>query len=815
MLPRPEVGPQDPASLYENELAMDVGGVCWGHNDETRAVIDHHFARDGGQFPAAAAAVLHLAPRIFARFGAFEDVWLVTHRDADFDGFSAMYLVRRILDGCVPHEGWQDYGLRQGNWLGGPEEIDWFRGPNQSVPPDRLWPLLLASYASLVDQGRPIRCGRHRTLHAVLYAALRRGRPYDTSDSGATEFFDEVVAQMVRRDDRGHLLVRNPAFDSVLEDSVLFRPELALLDRELEAYERDLSRAAKTVVFVQRTRQPFDTWFANVQGSPLLGRDFELNPGHLDLADTDHVPVDGVFIRDPDCILFKEWARLDTDNSPMGKGFLFTAVANSGRIPICSANSTEYFFSLDPERADQLHLYSCWARLQREHLRGLCASDHVEWERLLKEGHPRPGFEGRAGDLAGVFADPWFDGHNYRCTIVVTPNRGANIGPSGSRSDLTDDPVAMLVRRDLEFAPFWPTICICDFTTAHDGQSAPPADYPLLEAAASPPPAMRHGIRFGQIRLRDTIDLQRAGVADQIGRLLWRLLDTENLFQCPADFSASNLLAEEHYVAVWNRRGLAIAWHEQAKRLMEDTHSSLAAMASIAREFDALSVDVGPASDDSVLDARVQRAEKLLLNVIDLKKRMMLVEGRLGRRFSEANGLFDLFASAAQLSSAMWQRGQLAAAREYVRSLAETQKVAEVIEYFVLGVCAAEFWHALHPGTHAGVATSAEPVGHVTSASGWNWETLAAFAGVDGRRHQLAHLGPIADLGTHEVSRALRVALGDRRQGRRRLDRWQFGAAVSPERGEVVRRIPWPAAPIRTWCATCRNTKGDLYEYPI
>lgn len=36
--------PDTAAFLYDNELAVDVGGVCWEAN-EPRSILDHPFAR--------------------------------------------------------------------------------------------------------------------------------------------------------------------------------------------------------------------------------------------------------------------------------------------------------------------------------------------------------------------------------------------------------------------------------------------------------------------------------------------------------------------------------------------------------------------------------------------------------------------------------------------------------------------------------------------------------------------------------------------------------------------------------------------------
>ena len=103
--------------LFENELAADVGGSCWGHDGETLPVLDHHFYRGAGQFPSATSAVLHHAARIRERLGGRHDtVWLVTHRDPDFDAFASLYLARAVIDGSLPADGWEHCGVRPDGW---------------------------------------------------------------------------------------------------------------------------------------------------------------------------------------------------------------------------------------------------------------------------------------------------------------------------------------------------------------------------------------------------------------------------------------------------------------------------------------------------------------------------------------------------------------------------------------------------------------------------------------------------------------------------------------------------------------------------
>lgn len=63
---------ENPGRLHENELAVDVGSVCWGLDGTELRVIDRNPVRPGN-FPGAAASVLHLAGKIqaWAASGSF------------------------------------------------------------------------------------------------------------------------------------------------------------------------------------------------------------------------------------------------------------------------------------------------------------------------------------------------------------------------------------------------------------------------------------------------------------------------------------------------------------------------------------------------------------------------------------------------------------------------------------------------------------------------------------------------------------------------------------------------------------------------
>jgi hypothetical protein len=335
---------------------------------------------------------------------------------------------------------------------------------------------------------------------------------------GATLFFDEARSAIIGTE-QGQGPGRNPLFDSVLEGSTQFEPELRLLDGESSAYQRDLRRAACAVVYVRRPEREFSEWYSGLKNEPLCDGGGAFNRALL--PKTEHQQVDGIFLRDPESLLFKEWARSDTENSSMGQGFLFTAIAYSGgRREAAGANTTDYYFALDPERAGHLHLHNVWARLQYAEVHALAAQRLTDEQLLEKRTEwaahdqqktisPRPGFEGyAAGRYRQYFFDPWFDGSNYECTIIATPNWGTML-PSGTAADLRDDPVVRMVREELESALYVSDVSVYDFP--HHPQALVAAavprvwELPLLRTAA---------------RCRDTVvgrQYRRPDRADAVG----------------------------------------------------------------------------------------------------------------------------------------------------------------------------------------------------------------------------------------------------------------------------------------------------------
>lgn len=598
----------DQASLKPGQIAADVGGCCLLYQGEEALVIDHHFHRPNN-FPSASAAVLHLAPLINARLSGCEEVTLTTHQQPDFDAFCSLYLIRRILEGGIPPDGWEQQGLRKDAWAnpdGKNRKIDWYAPALKYLPPDRRTPVLLAAYASMVDQCKPLHCDRATALHSILYAGAERGRNWEID--GAYVFFraaEERINQGL-----------NPLFDAIFDDSSAYAPELAMLRREETHYRRDIARARRTIVSLPFANAPFDQWFPPLAALPLFGSSSIDTPAPDHLCETQgRRQEDGLFLRDPECILFKEWARADRENSPNGRGFLFTAIAYSSGVPDAEYNKSRYIFSLDPELANGAHLYPVWARLQ--------AAECAECLKTPEENTPpRAGFEVR---LAGspCAQDPWFDGHNYQATIIDTPRAGTRLLP-GVQADLSDDGIAQIVRQELEWNMFFSeeeltgattladpskVVRICNFSTCGDSRSSgqnPDRSYIADLVSLS---NANNALRFASVGLCD-VETNSPTVAAAIGKTIWAAIAEEGVTTFPDDFLSRHLWFDSKSVIVWNRHGIAIASKDMAT--ISSQKESLEKVATVIRSAGVIAKSSDP-------EAAFKEGRKLLETIIHLQ----------------------------------------------------------------------------------------------------------------------------------------------------------------------------------------------------
>jgi len=719
---------QSPATLFANELVTDVGGTCWGSNDPL-VIIDHHFSGNG-QFPSASAAVLHKAQLIRDRFVQHHGgvLWLVTHKQPDFDAFCSMYLARWIIEAPNAIVDWQSYGLHPDGWLDLPytpipiSKIDWFNPDLNRLPAEHRWPLLLASFASALDSRRRISCPRQRALHSILCAAMKRGRDYLSETSGATEFFDQVRASLLQN----HL---NPIFDSVLEDSAVFAPELAMLDGEAEAYQRDVRRARKATVYLPQSEAPFPKFFKSPKQVALLqeqGKSQEVDAEHLLLADTFRIPTSGIYLRDPESLLFQEWARLDLENSALGAGFEFTAIAASSGRPAGTLNKSDYVFSIDPERANDRHLYTVWSRLQTKEVEALRRQEQPSDAPVAF--HVTRSVDQRTA-MGTLLADPWFGGPNSFGLAVRTPNPGTVIAPPGARSDLRDDAIVEEVRTELEGLVFsaeslvaGPQLTVVDFPAAKDHPNNAPRQFDLNAPLQIPPPPPNY-FRFASIRLRADVpifsgDNSGRGLAEQIGGTLWQVLYPERPGVEPPDFTERHLVVTSDCVGAWGDRGIAVAQKyfsgpgasSPADRQTPAFREDFAGIVSLLRDIDQLAADAEllssetpahaarPSPDNDAagpLEAIVGRGEELTRRAAQVKHALTLPDRDLVRRFSDAIGIDQFLATLRDLNHTATEhlrRQQLAEqtrlTEERANIVAKLRSRLEWLEVFTVGFLA-------------------------------------------------------------------------------------------------------------------------------
>ena len=538
------------------------------------------------------------------------DFWLATHR-APTSTPSARYICAHgVLSGEIPADGWEAYGIHPDGWLpvgqDRPRKIDWFQPHVTGLPTERRWPILLAGYAACVYNCRHLACPKNRSLHSILYAALWRGRDDLRETDPAGESADKPAP---------HLAGAREFFDEALRAARRFAQSVESLVRLGAGREPRVcpgAGAARPGVAGLRARHPSRPPHhrvrpANGRGVRLLvsagaaaaaaggGRPAQpaANPQHLhppagDAAGQAYRQVDGIYLRDPQCLLFKEWARSDTEHSTLGQGFLFTAIAYSGERD-SPQNHSNYFFSLDPEvaQAQGLHLYNVWAQLQ--------TNEAAAWERKSSPLEPsekakcREGYEARAGCqpdkdcTAGAFSDPWFDGANYGATIVATPNAGSLL-PEGTAADLSNDPVAAIVQCELEHSIFEPVVHIEELSYKRAQRDPPAVQHPLFDA--EPLPLRENFWRFGHVRLRRDVELTAGPMAEQIGRVLWRQLEPQSDQVLPRDFHERHLLRGSDWVGVWSRRGIMMAWLPAAPQRVTQFLQPLRTLAQLAGEIE-------------------------------------------------------------------------------------------------------------------------------------------------------------------------------------------------------------------------------------
>ncbi len=607
----PSLKPGEHDLLGRREVAVDVGAACGRLAATGPWILDHHFVPE--PFPSAAAAVLAHAKQLRDYYGEGKSV-VVTHAEPDFDALLSAWLFRQVTSGALSQAGAHDV-WRTEDWMG--SNVGWSGQPADPVRAATL----LAKYSACVDSARlgAVRCAKVNALHSVFLAArYRRG-----FSDGLSWFFDAAWEAMVRDG-------RNPFLDPLFDSGGPLDLELRLLEVQSAAYDNDISRARRTIVSLPIAKD-FGKFFTKVKELP-LAQDIAADPALI--APDGHAIVDGAWIREPTCFLFKEWARLDTENSALGRGFDFLAVAYAnGRS---GKNSTDYFFSLDPERANGKHLYGVWEALQT---RQAAAVENGDVAPALGKTSVRPGFEARAVAHEEAFFDPWWDGSNTNGTLVATPMGGA-FGFAGVRQDLLDDPVANAARIELEFRDFGEAeVHDFPFVSAGSGGISAEAKHTSVKVHPETIPAPPNDVfRFVRIPLVSSSRSEQSlikGRENQLAALAGGFLGSEH--------SPEFLLGNSNgcSLVAWTRQGIVL--FEVADTSSKSASACLAGaverMSDIMVQLQSLSASLRQAAESStrIADAQPHR-QRLLQAILTLKLDAAKPEGEVIQRFLAATG---------------------------------------------------------------------------------------------------------------------------------------------------------------------------------
>jgi len=127
--------------------------------------------------------------------------------------------------------------------------------------------------------------------------------------------------------------------------------------------------------------------------------------------------ADGIYLKDPRSLLFKEFARADKINSRLGMGFSLLVVSkNEGEYN--GSDLTRYIISTDPYSG--LHLEGLGKTLEslEQAYEDTNILDLPEGRERVEEG------KGRWADVN--VNSPWYDGRGHNYTIIDTPSLSVN-----------------------------------------------------------------------------------------------------------------------------------------------------------------------------------------------------------------------------------------------------------------------------------------------------------------------------------------------------------------------------------------------------
>jgi len=665
---------------------VDVGGVCFGYEGETRPIFDHHFDRKPANFHCAAAVVLHHAEDIvqwWRNLGEEEQsrAKIVTHEKPDFDALASVSIVEALLgmaaEGEVWRESWPE--ARQ------PEAESWYRPELSGMKSQWRWMYAVASLAAHTDQCREYDLPPERRVPALL-ALEGGGRHWESDEERRTLF--RILREGV---DAGKDLLKEAVWDGDTE----YAAEAQELKRQLEIYQNDVKQCWIGRVAVAIEPRFGERYSGEVTRSALLDAQGKV-AARQEMEPQGWQVVDGLWSYHPRCAIFKNLARLDERNSLNQRGFVFTGITQQAK----PGQPDDTYFSLNPERLKGGHLYPLWARLQAEEVRARQAAGYAA-------GTARTGYEARAG-ASPLFQYPWFDGQGYQSTIVVSPKDGSALEKRGQRGCLAEDR-AMGIAREY-FAENLRKMVGAKYAEVEVGLGVGT----LNEVGGEGTPVAGKGsLRLvqGKLRLEGVID---GGTAELVGQYLWQCLEGGEARSLPDDFVKRHLWFDAGAIGVWSRRGIAIATMAGIEELAEEAGQALEAASRLRA-----AIEAPPRLGDKGLDEK-ERKERL----DQLEATLQLANVALWKAETSRCRLAQRLFAALSLHQQLQLVQGLYATVDSVRSLATIEKMqvhASHLELFIFAIYAVELGHVIAGESHkyAPGWTTAFVVGTLLLSLGW------------------------------------------------------------------------------------------------
>jgi class 3 adenylate cyclase len=320
-------------------------------------IIDHH---QGEVEKECTASLIYRYPHLVLDHKGIEDirnVKIVLHEHPDFDSIVAVYFIQHLVEkGVLPT------GARE-----------------------------LSEYTKLVDSSMLPKTERPwNTPYGILQGIFEKNRRYCKRKGLSKEVRDlysvrrglYLMEYLCLRIAEGFTL-NHP---NLFEEDYPFEQERKLIREDYTLYLKDLKKAKKSAITL-----------------PLSDGNGEKE-------------VDMIAIKDPQSILFRDWARGDFKHSRKGEGFA---------LIMTSYHNKRYIISVDPTSGVTL--------------KGLGASlELAETEKRKQLGKERPIEPQRPGYDN---SDPWYDGRAplFNYTIVDTP-RGGTVLTAKEIREIVENP---------------------------------------------------------------------------------------------------------------------------------------------------------------------------------------------------------------------------------------------------------------------------------------------------------------------------------------------------------------------------------------